>query len=257
MVATETSRAELPDIISILSGGIHNQPLRLFVLRWSNIIYACLAALFLVGAFWLAGRKRERIPGRLQGAAELLVSGIDSFLTGVLGSKGKRFTPFIGTLFLYILVMNFMGLIPFLKSPTANLSTTFALALCVFFYVQYTAFKELGFVGYFDHMMGKPRGAMLLSAIFPVFLFSLHLITELVRPLTLSLRLRSNIWGDDLLLVILSQFGIAGLPLFLFSMLLGIITAVVQAAVFCLLTSVYLALVMHEEEHTKEVTDGL
>ncbi|MDD5255323.1 MAG: F0F1 ATP synthase subunit A [Candidatus Omnitrophica bacterium] len=251
-------QAELPDIITLLAERIAYEPLRILLLRWETIIYAGMAALFLIGIFWVAGRKRAVIPGKLQGCVEFIVGGIDDFVAGVLGEKGRRFTPFIGTLFLYILVMNLMGLVPLLKSPTADLSTTLALSLCVFFYLQYTAFRELGFLGYFDHMMGKPRGAMRLTLILPVFLLFLHLISEVVRPITLSLRLRSNIWGDDLLLSILSRFGMQGLPLFVFSLLLALIAAVVQSLVFCLLTTVYFALVMHgQDEEKKEVTHGL
>ena len=254
----ENAQPELPDIITIAAQYTQNESLRLFLLHWVDIIYALLAALFLIIIFWVVGRKKALIPDRLQSAAEFIIGGLDDFVASVLGSEGRRFTPFIGTLFIYILTMNLMGLIPFLRSPTANWSTTLALALCVFFYVQYIAFKELGFLGYFDHLMGKPRGAMAFTLIFPIFFFCLHLISELVRPLTLSLRLRSNIWGDDFLLAILNQFGVMGLPLIFFSTFLAIIAAVVQAAVFCLLTTVYFALIMHHEgDEKKEVAHGL
>ena len=255
---SEIAHPELPDIITLVAQSTHNELLRSFLLRWVDIIYAVLAAFFIVFIFWLVGKKRAIIPGRLQSFAELVIGNFDDFVVSVLGNEGKRFTPFIGTLFLYILVMNLMGLIPFLKSPTANWSVTLALSLCVFVYVQYTAFKEFGFLGYFDHLMGKPRGAMAFTLVFPIFFFCLHLISEVVRPLTLSLRLRSNIWGDDLLLAILNQFGMIGLPLIFFSTFLAIIAAVVQAAVFCLLTTVYFALIMHHEgDEKKEVAHGL
>jgi len=249
---------ELPDIVTLIAESVRNKQLSIFLLKWENIIYAIIAALFIVIVFWITGRAKAFIPGKLQNFAELVIGGLDNFVASILGHEGRRFTPFIGTLFLYILTMNLMGIIPLLKSPTANLSTTLALALCVFIYVQYTAFKEFGFFGYFDHLMGKPRGAMAFSVIFPLFFLLLHTITELLRPITLSLRLRSNIWGDDLLLSILNQFGIMGLPLILFSIFLAIIAAVVQAAVFCLLTTVYFALIVHNEsEEKKEVTHGL
>jgi F-type H+-transporting ATPase subunit a len=255
---SETAQPELPDIVTLAARYTQNESLRLFLLQWVDIIYAIFAAFFIIIIFWVVGRKRALVPGRLQNFAELIIGGLDDFVASVLGNEGRRFTPFIGTLFLYILTMNLMGLIPFLRSPTANWSTTLALALCVFVYVQYAAFKELGFLGYFDHLMGKPRGAMAFTLIFPLFFFCLHLISELVRPITLSLRLRSNIWGDDFLLAILNQFGIMGLPLIFFSTFLALIAAVVQAAVFCLLTTVYFALIMHHEgDEKKEVAHGL
>jgi len=72
---------------------------------------------------------------------------------------------------------------------------------------------------------------------------------ELVKPLSLSLRLRSNIWGDDMLLAIMAKFGLPGLPMLLFNTILAIIAGVVQAVVFCLLTTIYFALILpHEEE---------
>jgi len=258
MNETTTALPELTDILTLIARHTRNEPLRLFLLRWENIIYAIIAASFLIIIFWLAGRKRALIPAKFQNFAELLIGSFDDFIVSILGRGGRRFTPFIGTLFLYILTMNLMGLIPFFKSPTANWSTTLALALCVFAYVQYTAFREFGFLGYFDHLMGKPRGGMAFTVIFPIFFFCLHLISELVRPITLSLRLRSNIWGDDLLLAILSRFGIMGLPLILFSTFLSLIAAVVQAAVFCLLTTVYFALIVqHDGDEKKEVSHGL
>ena len=203
--------------------------------------------------FQRTSRNRKFIPGRLQNAAEIFVSAIDDFTGGVLGSRGRKYTPFIGTLFIYILFMNLSGLIPFMKSPTQSWSTTFALAACVFLYVQYTAVKEMGFIGYIDHLLGRPRGFMALSVVFPVMMFFMHVISELVRPITLSLRLRSNIWGDDILLAVLAGFGIKGVPLYLFSTLLVIIASLVQAMVFCLLTTIYFALIMEdaEEGHVK------
>jgi len=107
----------------------------------------------------------------------------------------------------------------------------------------------LGFSGYFYHLMGKPKGFLAASAILPLLMFFMHIISELVRPLSLSLRLRSNIWGDDMLLAVISGFGLVGVPLLVFSYILALIAAVVQAVVFCLLTLIYFALVViHEEE---------
>ena len=193
-------------------------------------------------------RKLELLPGRLQSTIEVLAGGLDEFICGILGPVGRTYTPFIGTLFIYILFMNLTGLVPFMKSPTRNWSITIALAICVFLYVQYCAIKEHGFLGYMDHLAGKPRGILAASVVIPLLMFLIHIITELVKPLTLSLRLRSNIWGDELLLEILSGFGVSGLPLLFFSTLLVIVAAVVQAMVFCLLTTIYFALVLTKEE---------
>ena len=99
-------------------------------------------------------------------------------------------------------------------------------------------------------MAGKPRGVLAFTVIMPLFMLFLHIITELIRPISLSLRLRGNIWGDEVLLGLLSGFGIKGLPLLFFNMLMATLTAIVQATVFCLLTTIYLALVLNHEEET-------
>jgi F-type H+-transporting ATPase subunit a len=181
------------------------------------------------------------------------VGGVDDFICGILGPQGRKYVPFIGTLFIYILLMNLMGLVPFMKSSTASWSTTLALALCVFFYLQYTAFKTLGFRGYIDHLMGKPRGIVAFSVVIPILMLFMEIISELVRPISLSLRLRSNIWGDDMLLGVLAGFGLTGVPLIVFSYFIAIIASVVQAVVFCLLTTIYFALVLTPEEEPEPV----
>ena len=241
---------ELPNIFTILAAKFPENHFFKFIYFWENISYSLIIVLVLGILAFFACRKKSLIPGRLQAAAELIVAGLDDFVCGMLGPKGRKYTPFIGTLFVYILFMNLSGLIPFLKAPTASWSTTLALALCVFFYLQYTAIRELGLLGYLDHLAGKPRGVLAFTVVMPLFMLFLHMITELIRPLSLSLRLRGNIWGDEVLLGLLSGFGIKGFPLLFFNLLMAALTAVVQATVFCLLTTIYFALVLNHEEET-------
>lgn len=249
MVEAHQTQSELPNLVSFLAEAVGKSThLGEQVILWQNVIFSLLSVFIISLIAYLASRKPKMIPGRLQNAIELVVGGLDDFVCGILGKQGRRYTPFIGTLFIYILFMNLSGIIPFLKSPTASWSTTLGLAFCVFVYVQYAAFKELGFLGYLDHMLGKPRGILAFSVFIPLMMFILHIVSELVRPLSLSLRLRSNIWGDDLLLAVLAGFGPAGIPLLVFSMLLAILAAVVQAVVFSLLTTIYFSLVLTHEE---------
>jgi len=245
---TGVSIPEFPNIVTILAKKFEGTPFSQSLYLWESLIFSLLVAGILTGIAFYASRNAKPIPGRLQSAVELLVGGMDDFICGILGPTGRRFTPFIGTLFIYILFMNLIGLIPFLKSPTADWSTTAALAICVFVYVQYTAFKELGILGYIDHLMGKPRGVMAFSVVLPLFMFAMHLMTELIKPLTLSLRLRSNVWGDDMLLATLANFGIPGIPLLFFSVLLVLIATTVQALVFSTLSTIYFALFLAHEE---------
>ena len=241
--------SESPNLVTIFAERLKGTQIGEYLFAWESIIFSVLAVAVIVLVAYLASRKSQAVPGRLQAAVELFVSGIDDFVCGIIGPKGREYVPFIGTLFVYILFMNLIGLVPFFKSSTASWSVTLALALCVFCYVQYAAVKELGFLGYIDHMLGRPRGILAFSVFIPIMMFILHVVSELVRPISLSLRLRSNIWGDDMLLSFISGFGLQGLPLLIFNSLLAILASVVQAVVFCLLTTIYFTLVLsHEEE---------
>jgi len=240
MPETSVSTPELPNLVTLFWHQAR---------EWENIIFSLIIIAVIAIIAYLGCRRKELIPqNRFQTACETIFGFLDDFVCGVLGPQGRRYTPFIGTLFIYILCMNLAGIVPFLKSPSASWSTTLALALCVFVYVQYAGLRKLGARGYLDHMLGRPRGIVALSVFIPLLMFFLHIIAELVKPISLSLRLRSNMWGDDMLLAVIAGFGLKGVPLFIFSSLLAIIASIVQAVVFCLLTTIYFALVLTEEE---------
>lgn len=245
---------ELPNIVTIISDRFKGIPALEHLSRYESIIFSFIVLIFISLITMIVSRRLNIIPGRAQSAFEMFVGGFDSFLRGILGPIGKRLTPFIGTLFVYILSMNLISLIPFMKAPTASWSVTLALSMVVFVYLQYTALKELGLFGFVDHLLGKPRGILATSVIIPIFMLFLHTLSELIRPISLSLRLRSNIWGDDMLLTVLAGFGLKGVPLLLFNMFIAGLAAVVQASVFCLLTTIYFALVL---THEKEEPHGL
>jgi F-type H+-transporting ATPase subunit a len=248
MSEARVMQQELPNLVSMIAERFRGTIVSESLLSWENVIFSIIIIGAIVLIAYVSLKNTRPVPSRLQNAAEAFAGTLDDFVCGILGPQGRKFTPFIGTLFIYIIVMNLSGLIPLMKSPTSSWSTTLALALCVFIYVQYAALKGLGVRGYVDHLMGKPRGILAFSVLIPLLLFCLHVIAELVRPISLSLRLRSNIWGDDVLLAIMSGFGLGGLPLLFFNTLLTIISGVVQAIVFCLLTTIYFALVLVHEE---------
>lgn len=244
---------ELPNIVSEMAKHIPDERLSSLALRYETLIFSLIVIALITAVALVATRRLRDVPGRLQAGVEAYVSGIDSFVCGILGPEGRKITPFIGTLFVYILVMNIISLVPFMKAPTSSWSVTLALALCVFFHLQITALRQLGLIGFLDHLAGNPRGFLAASVVIPVLMFFLHTLAELIRPVSLSLRLRSNIWGDDMLLSILTGFGLQGVPLLVFNMFLALLAAVVQACVFCLLTTIYFALVLtHEGNEEKE-----
>ena len=247
MAETNINLPELKNLVTIFADKFKSNPFVGYLYSWENIIFSCILICTISLVAYFAVRKSRLVPAGLQNIAEIVAGGIDDFICGILGPKGRKYTPFIGTLFIYIICMNLFGIIPLMKSPTTSWSTTLALALCVFIYVQYSGIKEHGIRGYIDHLMGKPRGFLAFSVIIPVLMFFLHVIAELVRPISLSLRLRSNIWGDDIILAIMTGFGLKGVPMLFFNTLLVILAGVVQAMVFCILTTIYFALVVTEE----------
>ncbi len=208
-----------------------------------------------------------RNPTRLQVAVEMILGGLYNIFENVIGTTARRYTPYLGTLFLFILVNNLVGLVPLSHSSTSSFAhTTFALGLCTFFYVQGVALKENGILGYLHHMAGSPKTG--LDWGFSILLFPLHLIGELIKPISLSLRLFGNIFGEDTLIAtmtilgtmlvysILGQDWLPGIPFQLPFYFLGMLTCTIQALVFTLLSTVYIALMLPHDEHHAEEAPG-
>lgn len=247
---------ELPNLLTLLSHGWHDQPLVGWLHHWENLVFSLLIAAGLAWLAWRHGRRPAVIPTGWQNLLELLVEGVDRFVGSIIGPGGRRHTPFIGTLFLYIWVMNLSVLIPGLKSSTASLNTTVGLAVVVFCYVQWFGLRANGPVKYFDHLAGSPRdlvGWLLVPLMLPI-----HVLGEFIKPLSLSLRLGFNVFAEDVLLAVLVGLGLTaglalhlpiGLPLQAFVVPLVLIFSTVQALVFSLLSSVYIALMVPHVEH--------
>ncbi len=197
-----------------------------------HVGYAVLAALILLGLGWLAGRRISLVPTGAQNVFELVVSGLEEFMVDVTGEEGRAFFPFIASVFLFILLCNLLGLIPGFLSPTSNINTTLALALCTFVYTHYLGVKYHG-VKYIKHFLGP------IPALAPLF-FIIELVGHFARVLSLTLRLFGNIMGEDIVLTILLLLAgmfLAPLPM----MFLAVFTSVVQAFVFTLLSMMYFA----------------
>ena len=255
---------EIPNALSILSAQWHDQPLGLWLHRWENLSFGILIALLLCWIAWRYGRTPSLIPRGGQNLLETLVEGIDSFVQRIIGPAGRRHTPFIGTLFLYIWLMNLSGLIPGMKSSTSSLNTTVGLAIVVFGYVQWVGMMDNGPVKYLHHLAGSPRdlvGWCLVPLMLPI-----HVLGEFIKPLSLSLRLGFNVFAEDVLLAVLLGLGVtAGVALHLPGWLpiplqvavvpLVLIFSTVQALVFSLLTSVYIALMTPHGAHHGAASD--
>lgn len=245
----------LPNIISLLHKTYGNAPWAHFLFEWEDIIFALVIAISLSIAFYFATKKKEIIPGPLQNFLELIAETLLEKILVILGPQKEKYLPFVGTLFVYIFCMNISGIIPLMKSPSTSLSITAAMALCVFVHVQYLHIKNRGVLGFLYHLAGSPKdwiGWVMVPLMFPI-----ELLTELSRPITLSLRLFGNIFGEEILIGVFALFGVSaiaslnlplGLPLQLPFMFLAIFTSFIQAVVFTLLSTIYFSLAGEGEE---------
>ena len=197
-----------------------------------QVTYAWVAMALLIGvAVAVRMTLKKTAPGGIQNVMEVVISGLVNFIEEIMGPEGKHYFPLIASLFLFILVCNFLGLIPGFDSPTANLNTTLALALVAFSATHYIGIRRHGF-GYIKHFFGP------LWALAP-FMFIIEGISHLARVLSLSFRLFGNMIAKHKLLIVLFFL----FPYFLQVPILGlgVLVAFIQAGVFTLLTMLYLA----------------
>ncbi len=244
---------ELPNLVTILhhiwphAGWTH------FLEQWENVLFSILAAVLISITAIRAARKQSMIPEGLQNFCESVVEGVETFVTGILGENGRKYVPYLGTVFIYILLMNWSGLIPFLKSPTSSWGTTLAVALSTMVYVQFTGIREQGLGRYHKPMAGNPSNLFGLALI-PLMLVINLTVEFFAVPLSLSLRLFANVSSEDRLLFKFAELNVLfkGLPFFfqLFANVLAIAFSVVQAFVFMLLSTVYISLILPHENHT-------
>jgi F-type H+-transporting ATPase subunit a len=186
-------------------------------------------------------------PGNLQVALEDFITAFQGLLADFVGPKGPNYLPLVVSIFVVIWLSNLSGLVPGLMAPTSNLNVTLGCAITVWTYYHFQGFKEQGVVAYLKHFAVPPGS--------PVVMAPLMLIIELIghaaRVLSLSLRLFGNIFGEELVIIILASLVPFVVPLPM--MFLGLLTGTLQALIFAILTMVYLggavAVEHHDEAH--------
>lgn len=197
-----------------------------------HVTYTWLIMITLLGLGYLASRSVSLVPAGAQNVFELIVGSLEEFMVEITGEEGRAFFPYIGTCFLFILLCNLIGLLPGFFSPTANINTPLALALCTFVFTHYLGIKYHG-AKYIKHFLGP------IPWLAPLF-FPIEIIGHTARVLSLTLRLFGNIMGEDLVLAILLLLAgkfLAPLPM----MFLAVFTSSVQAFIFTLLSMMYFA----------------
>ena len=236
-----------------------------------------LAALFLGVFLRVARRSTSGVPGKLQCAIEMMVEGIDGIVKETFPAKTKFIAPLAITIFCLVFLMNFMDMIPvdllpasahamgvpYLRVvPTADLSTTLGMAICVFILIQYYAIKHKGVAKFVGEMFTAPfhaHGVVGTVLLAPANLL-LRLIEELVRPVSLSLRLFGNLYAGELIFILIACMTLGGslmsgmtwamMPMqwiagFIWTAF-HILVITLQAFIFTMLTVVYLSMAVQE-----------
>jgi F-type H+-transporting ATPase subunit a len=196
----------------------------------ATIVFTWLVMAFLVIVSWLVTRNlspQTKI-SRWQSLLEIIVEGIANQIHEVSQQEATKYIGFIGTLFLFIAVSNTLAIVPGYQPPTGSLSTTTALALCVFVAVPLFGFMKRGFFGYLRNYI-QPT----------IFMLPFNIIGEFSRTLALAVRLFGNIMSGTMLVAILLSL----VPLFfpIVMQALGLVFGLIQAYVFAMLAMVYIA----------------
>ena len=206
---------------------------------WYTVMFF-IACLLSVAIIWiLKGRLSSDEPGKGQQTLEVGVLAVRSMLEDIIGSHGLKYFPVVMTFAVLILVSNLMGLFPLFMSPTSATSVTFALGLSSFLYYNYIGISENGLVNHLKHLAGPIWWIAWL-------LFPIELISNLIRPFSLGIRLFGNLFADEKVLETLSNLAPPYTwPAPILLMPLSVFVAFVQTFVFILLSQLYLSEVSH------------
>jgi len=196
----------------------------------ATIVFSWLVMAILAVGSWLVTRRLStgtEIP-RFQNLLEVLVTGIRDQIRDVSRQEPGPYLPFVGTLFLFIATANLLTVVPGYRPPTGSLSTTAALATCVFVAVPLYGIASQGLLGYLKHYI-QPT----------ILMLPFNVLGELSRTLALAVRLYGNMMSGTVIAAILIGF----VPLFVpvLMQLLGLLTGMIQAYIFAVLAMVYIA----------------
>jgi F-type H+-transporting ATPase subunit a len=163
---------------------------------------------------------------------EFVVEALSGFVESIIGHGSEKYVPLVGTMFLFLVINNFFGLLPGFTPSTDNMNTGFAVGMFVFVFYNIMGLKENG-LGYIKHFFGP------LIYIAPL-MFVIEIISHVVRPFSLGLRLSGNMTGDHTVLSIFLELVPVGVPMIFY--ILGMFVCFVQAFVFSLLSMVYISM---------------
>jgi F-type H+-transporting ATPase subunit a len=204
----------------------HNITINLEVVLMTWIVFALLIVLGLFASY-----KRKILPRPIQALGELIISLLYALTEDALGKElAKTYAPLICALFMFLLLSNWLGIIPHLEEPTKDLNTTLGLGIMGFFIAHYAGIRSKGFKAYIKEYF---------QPIF--FMMPLNVIGELAKIVSISFRLFGNIMGGSIIILVVSYLTYSVvLPPFLYGFF-GLFVGTIQAFVFTMLTIVYIS----------------
>lgn len=209
---------------------------------WANFVtmQILVAAIIMVVFAYLRPRLSMDRPGKTQHVFEVIYTFLLGEAKDSIGHDGPRFLPFLGTLFVFILFSNLIGIIPGFESPTMNPSVPAGCAVLVFVYYNFMGFKQQGLFKYMAHFAGPMP--LLAPLMIPI-----ELISHMARPLSLTIRLFANMLaGEKVTVVFLGLTYLVAPAVF---MGLHVFVSFLQAYIFVLLTMMYLSETVPHEQH--------
>jgi len=229
-------------------------PLRLPLSK--HLLMMGIASLILLTVFPALIRSRSAALAPFRAMIEMVVLFLrDEVVIPNLGAKGAGYLGYFSTLFFFILILNLLGLVPYGATATGNLAVTGGLALTTFALINFAGIKEQGLIGYFGHMVPKGVPAWLYPLLFPIELIGLA-----TKTFALCIRLFANMIAGHIVILsfisfifIFGSFGVAiglgvapiSVGLVLFTLLLELFVAFLQAYVFVFLTAIFTGAAMH------------
>jgi len=200
------------------------------------VAFSWIAMLIILATAIVVRKSLKLVPRGTQNLVEVIAEFFLNLTEGSIGHMGRHFFPLIATIGTYILVCNFLGLIPGFEAPTANINTNAAMAIPVFLATHYYGIRVHGF-GYIKHFVGPMRS--IIAAPLMALMFVIEVIGHIARPLTLSVRLFGNMIAKHMILLILGMLVPILAPVTILG--LGVLVSIIQAYVFALLSTLYLA----------------
>jgi F-type H+-transporting ATPase subunit a len=230
--------------------GVHFDPAHPVIPNYLVMVMLIVAA---VTVLCLIVRSRLSVenPGKVQILLEDGLRALLGMMEQWIGPKGPRYFPLVGTLFIFILLSNYLGLVPGFMAPTSSLNVTLGCALTIWVYYHFQGVKEQGFLNYLKHFAVPPGAPVALAPL----MFIIEIISHSARVMSLSLRLFGNIFAEEM--VILVFFSLLPFLLPLPMMFLALVTGALQAFIFALLSIIYLqGAVAVEHEHDEHGHDA-